>query len=246
MSTTESKKPVRKIKIIKKSKPKVSNSKILEDSFDPLDIKVQEYSDNSYGIAYTGMGLTVDGTISTSVNDFYLELFTKSGNTRSPKGFGNYALCAVLNHVVRTKKPYKLTKSGTLSLSAVNLLKTKGSQQMLERYYESLGFVRNPNKRGRYFEQSISNFLNNCKKFGNFPVLEVPAIVIDESESEAEDFAPPPARRAGTSGRRARGSRRPAKPPMQPLIGAPSPLTGAQGLDIQRTTVGGQVQFSLL
>jgi len=232
MSTTDKK--VRKIKIIKKTKPKVSNSKILEDSFDPLDIKVQEYSDNSYGIAYTGMGLTVDGTISTSVNDFYLELFTKSGSTRSPKGFGNYALCAVLNHVVRTKKPYKLTKSGTLSLSAVNLLKTKGSQQMLERYYESLGFVRNPNKRGRYFEQTISNFLNNCKKFGNFPVLEVPAIVIDESESEAEDFAPPP--------RRVRGARKPAKPPMQPLIGAPLP----QGLDIQRTTVGGQVQFSLL
>ena len=66
-----------------------------------------------------------------------------------------------------------------------------------------------------------------CKKFGNFPVLEVPAIVIDESESEAEDFAPPP--------RRVRGARKPAKPPMQPLIGAPLP----QGLDIQRTTVGG-------
>lgn len=234
MSTTDKK--VRKIKIIKKSKPKVSNSKILEESFDPLDIKVQEYSDNSYGIAYTGMGLTVDGTINTTVNDFYLELFTKSGSTRSPKGFGNYALCAVLNHVVRTKKPYKLPKNGTLSLSAVNLLKTKGSQQMLERYYESLGFVRNPNKRGRYFEQTISNFLNNCKKFGDFPVLEVPAIVVNESESEAEDFVPPPPRRRG------RASRKPAKPPMQPLISAPLP----QDLDIQRTNVGGQVQFSLL
>ena len=74
-----------------------------------------------------------------------------------------------------------------MALSAVNLLKEKGSQKRLETYYESLGFVRDKSRPGRYFSQPISKFLSNCKKFGDFPPIEVPAIVVlDEPEPDRD------------------------------------------------------------